>query len=373
MPEWSFIVECCRQAARGSDPARLREAYAAGLDWALVEAIAKRHRVEGLVHKALGEAGLPSRFAAAATSIGRQNLAHAAEAKRLHDRLNARGLVHLFVKGATLDMIAWKTLAIKKSIDIDLLVEGEDYAQGCEMLLDAGYRCVPPYPGDLPVPEIVAYARRSKDSVWRNGRLGITVELHQRLTANPALLPGISARSPRQTVRIAPGIDLPTLARDELFAYLCVHGALTAWSRLKWAADLAAFIAAEQDLDGLYRRAVQLAPRRAVAQALLVNAALFGTPLGPLLEAELRGSRRNRQLERIAMRTMLRGGAGKELSDQRFGTVRLHASIILLEPGLGYKLGEVSRQILRVADRLRRGLKTRMKPVQRPAGAGSGG
>ena len=344
--------------ARGGDPEPLRARQDAGLDWTLVEAIAKRHRVEGLVHKAMCDAGLPSRFADAARSIGKQNLMHAAEAKRLHDQFDAKGLVHLFLKGATLDMVAWKSLAIKRSIDIDLLVEPHDYVDACGLLLEAGYRCVPPYPGDVPVPQIAAYARRNKDSVWRNRRRGITVELHQRLTANPVLLPGISARSPRQIVGIAPGIDLPTLARDELFAYLCVHGALTAWSRLKWAADLAAFIGAEQDLAGLYRQAVQMAPPRAVAQALLVNSALFGTPLGPELEATLRSSRRNRQLERLALQTMLRGGPEKELSDQRMGTARLHFSIMFLKSGARFKIQEGTRQLLRVADQLRRRMKT---------------
>ena len=36
---------------------------------------------------------------------------------------------------------------------------------------------------------------------------------------------------------------MPTLADEPLYAYLCVHGASSAWFRLKWIADLNALLA----------------------------------------------------------------------------------------------------------------------------------
>ena len=326
----------------------MRAAAASGLDWPLVEAIARRHRVEGLVHKALADAGVESPFTSAATAIARRNLAHAAEAARLHARLDEAGIHHLFVKGVTLDILAWRSLAVKTSVDIDVLVDPARYADGCAILFETGYRCT--HPGDLPAQEIEAYARRNKDSVWNHRRRGITVELHQRLAANPALLPGLSARSPSQQVDVAPGIALPTLARDELFAYLCVHGALTAWSRLKWPADLTALLSREDDLEGLYRRAAALAPGRAVPQALLVCEALFGLPLGPL-SGELRRDKRNPWLARAALDTMVRGGADAELGDQPLGTARIHYSILYLQKGLRYKASDLTRQLRRLTRR----------------------
>ncbi|HEY0012859.1 MAG TPA: nucleotidyltransferase family protein [Allosphingosinicella sp.] len=323
-------------------------AAAAGLDWPLVQRVAKRHRVEGLVHKALADAGAASPFATVAGGIARRNLAHAAEAGRLHSRLDAAGIPHLFVKGVTLDILAWRSLALKTSVDIDLLVFPDRYAQACALLFEAGYRCT--HPGDLPAPAIEAYARRNKDSVWYHRRRGITVELHQRLAANPALLPTLSVHSPAQQVEVAPAITLPTLAREELFAYLCVHGALTAWSRLKWPADLTALLCREPDLEALYRRAQSLAPGRAAAQALLVCEELFGLPLGAL-SAELRRDKRNVWLARTAIETMIRGGADVELSDQRLATAPVHYSILFLQKGLRYKAGDLTRQLRRLIRR----------------------
>ncbi|HEX8191838.1 MAG TPA: nucleotidyltransferase family protein [Allosphingosinicella sp.] len=331
--------------AGGAEALRL---VAEGLDWALVERVAKRHRVEGLVHKALGDAGLSSPFSLAAQGIARRNLAFAAEAARLHARFAEAGLAHLFVKGVTLDILAWRSLALKTSIDIDLLVDPTRYAEACAILFEAGYRCT--HPGDVPAARVEAYARRNKDSVWRHRRRGITVELHARLSANPALLPGVDVHSSSQMVEVAPSLNIPTLARDPLFAYLCVHGALTAWSRLKWVADLAAFLSREDDLEGLYRRGSALAPGRAVGQALLVCEELFGLPLGPLA-AELRGDERTRWLARTALATMVRGGPDAELGDQSLGTARIHYSILFLQKGLRYKAADVTRQIGRVIHR----------------------
>jgi hypothetical protein len=57
--------------------------------------------------------------------------------------------------------------------------------------------------------------------------------LHSRLADSPELIPAIGAGSPHQKVEVVPGIVLPTLAADELFPYLCVHGALSAWFGVK--------------------------------------------------------------------------------------------------------------------------------------------
>jgi hypothetical protein len=347
-PEWTFVVDCCRLVARGGDASALRAAAAAGIDWALAGRIARRHRVEGLVHKALGDAGLESPFSAAATGIARRNLAHAAEAARLDARLGEAGVRHLFVKGVTLDILAWRSLALKTSVDIDVLVDPQRYAAAASVLSEAGYRCT--HPGDLPAAAIEAYARVHKDSVWHHRRRGITVELHQRLAANPALLPTLSVGSPAQEVPVAPGIALPTLAPVQLFAYLCVHGALTAWSRLKWPADLTALLSHEEDLEGLYRRGAALAPGRAVPQGLLVCEQLFGLPLGPLSE-ELRRDKRNLWLARTALDTMIKGGPDAELGDQRFGTAAIHYSILFLQKGLRYKAGDLGRQLRRLTRR----------------------
>jgi hypothetical protein len=356
-PEFDLLVACCRWPPSPGGDDRVRAA-AARVDWRALLAAAARHRVEGFVHHALRRAGLApppaeaERLASSASGIARENLFHAAESLRLSDRFADAGIAHLFVKGVTLSVLAYRTLALKRSCDIDLLIAPEDYEAACSALADAGFLCFHPAGADLPA--IIRYAAANKDSAWRSADGRIKVELHQRLCVNPMLLPTIGARSPSLAVEIAPGIALPTLAREELFAYLCVHGALTAWSRLKWLADLAALIAGDDEagVERLYRRAKALAPGRAATQALLLAERLFGTRLAAPLAAELRAARANRFLEHEALQAMTGGGA-KEMDEQPLASARLNLSLLMLQPGWRYKVAEIGRKLPRVPAALR--------------------
>ena len=355
--EFELLVACCRWPPSPEADARVRAA-AVGADWDAVIAAAGRHRVQGFVHAALRRTGtaLPAaaakRLAEQGSGIARGNLLHAAASLRLSERLGAARIEHLFVKGVTLSVLAYGTLALKRSCDVDILVPPDDYDAAYGVLADAGYCCYHPPGADRA--GILRYAAAHKDSAWGSSDGQIKVELHQRLCANPSLLPGVGACSPSVAVEIAPGISLRTLARDELFAYLCVHGALTAWSRLKWLADLAALVAEEEEagVERLYRRAAALAPRRAAAQALLLAHRLFATRLSQSLEAELRADRVNRFLESQALQVMAGGGA-RELDEQRFASARLNLSVLMLEPGWSYKAAEIGRKLPRIPAALR--------------------
>jgi hypothetical protein len=328
----------------------VRRAAAEPVKWEDLGRMTARHRVEGLVHDGLKRAGIvpPAPLAASlaeeAGDIAMRNLGFAAECMRLKALFEEAGADHLFIKGVTLNILAYGTLALKKACDIDLLVGSEHYGQAVKLAEQAGYRCLIPGP-DPTQDEILGWARVHKHTLWR--RAGVTLELHSSLVENPPLLPGLSLRSPRQAVEVAPGMALPTLAKDELFAYLCAHGATHGWSRLKWLADVAALIGGEEDseIERLYRRSVALGGGRSAAQALLLSALLFDTRLPPALERELRADRVNRLLVRLALATVTLGAPGQELDEMTLGTARIHLSYLLLERGLAFKWRQAGRSL----------------------------
>jgi hypothetical protein len=137
---------------------------------------------------------------------------------------------------------------------------------------------------------------------------------------------------------------LPTLAGDELFAYLCVHGASSAWFRLKWIADLAALLSScsPGEIARLYERSQQLGAGRPTAQALLLASATFGTAAGSDLERRLTAKPVNRWLANAAWRQLTRDS---EPTQVRFGTATIHLIQLLLLPGPGFKLRELARQL----------------------------
>jgi hypothetical protein len=330
-------------------------AAAAKVDWERLLPVAARHRVEGLVWDGLTRAGVEAPdavarpLAAVASLTARENLQFAAEAARLGRAFDAAGLPFLVLKGVTLNMLAYGTLALKRSADVDVSVEPSRYADAVRLMAETGYACVGPAPG-ASVEDLLAGLSRNKHSIWERG--AIWVELHAALVDSPLLLPGISAASERQAVPIAPGLSLPTLAREPLFAYLCVHGASHGWSRLKWLADVAALLKDEtpEGVEDLYRRSVTLGAGRSAAQALILCADLLGLALPPALERELRASRANRLLVRAAMRSMLSGGGEVELDRLALGTLPIHFSHFLLLPGWRYKAAELKRKLAGPAD-----------------------
>lgn len=341
--ELRLVVACCRWPPAGDRDACVRDAAAEVADWELFARVVTRHRVEGLVHDGLRRAGVTldlavgSELAAAASAIARENLRHAAACVRLGQALDAAGVPHLFVKGATLGMLAYGSLAHKRAWDIDLAVEPARYREACGVLGAAGYR---PRSGDADLGE------RAKHSEWFSGG-GTPVELHASLTDNPLILPGLSARSPRQEVAVAGALSLPTLATDELYAYLCVHGAAHAWSRLKWIADLAALIAPadETEIVRLHDASQALGAGRSSGQALLLITKLFDRALPPALEETLRRDPVTRALVRTARASMMRGGLDVELDAQVLGTVPIHASHFFLQRGWRYKWVEARRKL----------------------------
>jgi len=346
------MAACCRWPPSPERNEAVRRWAAQPIDWDGFARLVARHRVGGLVHDGLKRAdakpppNLAASLAAEAGAIALQNLAFAAECLRLKAMFDESGTDVLFLKGVTINILAYESLALKQAWDIDLLVDPADYEEAVTRIEEAGYRCVDPGP-DPSRDEILRWARRHKHTVWQNAG-GMALELHNSLVDNPVLLPGLSMRGPRQLVEVAPGRTLPTLATEELFAYLCAHGAAHGWSRLKWLADVAALLkdCDEAEILRLHDRSVALGGGRSAGQALLLSARLFGMRLPAALERKLRSDLATRLLVRVALKTAILGGLGRELDEMILGTARIHASYLLLGHGGRYKLRQLRRTLL---------------------------
>jgi hypothetical protein len=346
--ELALVAACCRWPPSPAREEAVREAADRVRDWDALLRTTRRHRVDGLVHDGLRQAGLEppsavsSELAAAAARIARANLEFAAESAKLDRLLGDADVPFLFLKGVTLNRLSYDTLALKQAIDIDMVVDLACYEAAIAAVEQAGYCCVQPR-DDASHAEILAWVQQNKHSIWAKGR--IRLELHTAFVDSAAMLGGVTIHSPRQEVEVASGIVLPTLARDELFAYLAVHGATHGWARIKWLADLAAFVARDGDAaEALYRRSIALGAGRSGGQALLLAHELLGLPVPEPLLAELRGDKAIAYLSRVAVDVMIAAGE-RELDDMALGTVAIHLSHLRLKRGFAFKLHEVRRKL----------------------------
>jgi hypothetical protein len=343
--EFALAVECCRWSFSGDGEAAIRE-LAQQTDWTMVLAWARRHRIQGLVWNCLNglDVSLPPAVGQAlsedARLVAEQGLRAASESAELLLTLTQAGAAPLFVKGLTLGKLAFGNPFLKMSLDIDLLVPAETVAIAAAELERRDYRlAIPPVPPRSPA--FGRWHRARKESAWQRAD-GSIVDLHSRLADNDRLIPGIGPASPWQIVEILPGIRLPTLATEELFAYLCVHGASSAWFRLKWIADLAGLLHGRgaAEIEHLYRRSQALGAERAAAQALLLARRLFDTEMSRDLLDELDG-RINRWLTSAALGQMTVIG---EPTVRPLGTAMIHLTEFFLKPGLAFKASELRRQ-----------------------------
>jgi hypothetical protein len=345
--DFKLLLELCRCSFSSCDLALAQELGAAA-DWERLVRLARFHRVQGLVAHAcriLAVAPPAERhtLSADAELIAAASLRQAVECREILEAAVARGVPLLFLKGLTVGALAYGNPALKMGWDIDLLISPGDLPSAADLLQDRGYELVIPKSPE----KLGSWHGRHKESVWALSSNDMYVELHTRLADNGQLIPGISVRSCSQLVEVARDIQLPTLAPDQLFAYLCVHGASSAWFRLKWITDFAALASrrSPNELEQLYARSQELGAGRAAAQALLTADRLYGTLSGSTLGRSLRRSRANRLLADAALQQLAGAADPIEPTSVRFGTWRIHWTQFLLRPGLGFKVEEFARQI----------------------------
>lgn len=308
------VATCCRPADGGARGEALRTLMASPLvDMDRLLQTVARHRVAPQVHRALTEAGvaLPADTAAhlagLAGQAARRSLNLARESLFLQSAFDQFGLDATFVKGSALALLIHGDVGMKDSWDIDLLVPPDQVDAACQLLLAQGYTLH--YPTGLSPEAFGRFQAVAKECVFFHPGRQVYLELHWKLVDNPHELAGLDVRR-TQTVALGAG-KLRTLADPELFAYLCVHGTRHSWSRLKWIADVAAFLKG-RDRDEVARlrdEAVAMGAGRAPDVALALCRGLFGRHL-PVTRLDAAG----RYLVRAAHASLTHGGGVTEIA-----------------------------------------------------------
>ncbi len=347
-PELQLAIAACRANFDGVEVA------ASGIDWDRFLTVAERHRVQALCWNGLEP--LRERMPPPATDLLQRrasttveaNLRIAAELARLLASFQSAGIALLFLKGLALGALAYREPFLKMGWDIDLLVGPDRLPDAARLLRSKDY--VPVTPAADDDRQIEHWHRTRKESVWHRADGDFHIDLHTRLADHPGMLATVGIGSPSQIVSIAPGIELPTLATDELFAYLAVHGASSAWFRLKWITDFAALLHGQkaEEIRRLYDKSQRLGAGRAAAQALLLANRIYDTEIGQGLRQRLLADPANRWLTTTGERELAKLG---EPTARFFGTASIHLTQLLLLPGWRFKFSEARRQLRSVMSR----------------------
>ncbi|HEV2273858.1 MAG TPA: lasso peptide biosynthesis B2 protein [Acidobacteriaceae bacterium] len=263
-PEFELVLACVGWPIGAEDAALIRERIQRPIDWPHLLRIIQHHQVLPLVARNL-EACAADRIPVEVLKDLRSRTAQSAlhsfqalsELARLTRLFRGEQIELRILKGAPLAIDAFGDATLRSMGDLDMLVSQADLPRADAILRAEGYlRAVPQ--ARLTPRRMRSYVAHQKDFSYENPRNGMAVDLHWRLFRNrfyPSNA-GIETCGLAWT-QLGPE-RIPTLPPQQLFLYLCVHGALDGWLRLKWIADIGALVrrASPEQLGEIARTAM---------------------------------------------------------------------------------------------------------------------
>jgi hypothetical protein len=346
--EFELLAACCRWPPA---PELVREKAGPAVDWSAFASLVKKHRVRGLVAKAVNDAKVTAdpdfarQLSLSARNEAMRSLRLAGEAVRLNDALQGGGVGRIhFLKGSSLAKLAYGSLALKESCDIDVLIPLGSVGSAFKILKEMDYVA---FLNDHPVKddeELQRLGEAAKDTMWHNESRNITVELHTRLFSNRNVMSKIPVES---GVEVDLGVGkINTLPINFLLIYLAVHGTFHSWSRLKWLADYSALLNQLEEVEiwQATRDAATLNAVRSMGLALELSQQLLGARISTETRAMIRPSVQSHFLQRNARSVLIKSG-DVELDDRVLGTIGINISHFFIFPGFAHKFAELKTKL----------------------------
>ncbi|HEX6729321.1 MAG TPA: nucleotidyltransferase family protein, partial [Pyrinomonadaceae bacterium] len=310
--ENEVLLLCARTAATETIVQRLRSLATPSIDWDYLFKLARRHSVVPLVYTQLREHAsdlVPSkhliRFKENYQENVARNLVLTAELVRVLTSLSGAGVEAVPFKGPVLALFAYDHLALRRFVDLDIIVRKEDVFKAKDVLLDLGYAVSGALSSDQE-----ALLLRTQHSVQfeLEGRRILT-ELHTEV-ASHLFASSVSANdlwSQLITLRLNDR-EVRSLSAEDLLFSLSVHGSRHLWERLSWICDIAELISRHDvDWTSLMSRAARTDCERMFYLGPFVAQALLETDLPREVRSKLENDSRLKSLAREIRERLFNG------------------------------------------------------------------
>lgn len=281
------LLLCCARTTPAADViAQLRELAAKELDWEYLFLLARRHAVVPLLYLQLERHASDLVPFVALRKLKQHYLENVArntlltaELCRLIELFAAAGIEAIPYKGPALALFAYDNLALRRFVDLDVIVKKTGVLKAREILLAEGY--TPSKSLSLSQQEVLLRTQHNMQFSRDNHRL--IVELHWEVAPH-LFASSLSADELWQnlvTIDIN-GTQVKTLSADDLLFSLCVHGSRHLWERLSWICDLAELLARHRfNWTTLLERAANADSERMFLLGLFLAEKLLDAPLAP--------------------------------------------------------------------------------------------
>ena len=231
------------------------------IDWEYVFQLARRHSIVPLVYVQLQQHApdlVPPQFLSKLKKHYFENSARntllTAELCRLISLFAEAGVETIPYKGPVLARFAYGDVALRRFVDLDVIVKKSDVLKTRDILLREGY--TPSKSLSLDQQEILLRTQHNMQFSRDNHRL--IIELHWEIASHlfASTVNGERLWQDLITVDLN-GTPVKTFSAEDLLFSLCVHGSRHLWERLGWICDIAELIARQPlNWPALLERAV---------------------------------------------------------------------------------------------------------------------
>lgn len=239
--------------------------------WDYLYTLIIRHRIiEQVYDKLINIPHIPTNFM---TKLKQSNhqiklslLNMHAETIRITRILEQHDLPYIIVKGVPLAIEIYGGSDKRQCKDIDLWVTPDNLEKAQKLLIDAGYQqTLPSY--QLNGYKKDYYLRHKHDLALFHTKRKVEIELHFRLEYFGIKFFRFDQVTTQQI--ISNKCQIVTLQHDYHILYLMLHGAIHAWSRLRWLHDIYLYIMQDKcNLTRVYQLSLQLNCNHIVLQTL---------------------------------------------------------------------------------------------------------
>jgi hypothetical protein len=236
------------------------------------------------------------------------NLFLTGELLGLLDAFGARGIPAVPYKGPALAASVYGNLALRRFLDLDIIVRRHDVLRAKEVLASLGYR--PEYRFTRAQEAALLGSRGTYVFTRDDGKSN--VELHWEIVehfTSPLDPERLWERREQTTLG---GKLVPTLSPEDTLLILCAHGYKHLWERLGWICDVAELIRVRRDIgwEQVMTQAGLLGGERMLLLGLFLATDLLGAELPDRVSRRVHADPKVKALARRIREQMFREASG---------------------------------------------------------------
>ena len=308
--EHELLLCCVGPIESQQVTSRLRNLTSNELDWEYLFRLARRHAVVSLVFNRLQSSCADlvppnhlSKFRQYFQENAARNVLLTAELCRLIKTLSDHGLEAIPYKGPALAQFAYGNQALRRYVDLDVMVRKDDASKAMDLLLKDGYEL------SIGEEQRQLLFRTQHNVQFRRDQKRLIVELHWEV-ASHLFAEAVTAEDLwRSLITIElQGQKIKTLAAEDLVFSLCVHGSRHLWEGLLWICDVAWIMDRhELNWERLLARSRSANSERMFLLGLNLAKTLLNVPLPVVIDEAVRRDSSIRKLSNVVIDSLFVG------------------------------------------------------------------